>query len=227
MASTKSKVLLTHRNPDRTKGRLLKAAIRLFSARGFHGVSVDEIVAAARVNKRMVYHYFGSKGGIYAAALVDVFKRLESVEFSATTISARPDEKLRKLLETNFRFLDNNPEFVRMLLWENLEQGENILRNASQLNKNPFIERFQTIIEEGIAQGLFRAPCDIKHLLVNFIGLCFIYYSNRYSLSASLGLDLDNERERKMRLRQAVDLVFHGLLASETGEPRPPPSKAH
>jgi AcrR family transcriptional regulator len=200
------------RNAARTKSALLKAAIRLFSTYGFHGVSVDEIVAAARVNKRMVYHYFGSKSDIYVAALVDVFNRLESVEFHVIDSDARPDEKLRHLLAANFEFLDDNPEFVRMLLWENLEYGKNIAPYAARLSKNPFIERFRMIIEEGVAQGLFRAPRDIKHLLINIIGLCFIYYANRYSLTASLNLDLDSVRNREMRLTQAVDLVFHGLL---------------
>jgi TetR/AcrR family transcriptional regulator len=59
--STKKKVT---RNPDRTKANLLKAATALFSEKGYHGVTVDEIVSLAGVNKRMVYHYYGSKEDI-------------------------------------------------------------------------------------------------------------------------------------------------------------------
>lgn len=205
--------VVRRRNPDRTKRRLLQAAIRLFSEKGFHGVSVDEIVAKAKSNKRMVYHYFGSKDDIYLAALVEVFGRLESVEFLAVVAKGRPDEQLRELLWAYFRFLDANPEFYRLLLWENLEQGRHIVRHAARLSKNPFMERFRVIIEYGVQDGIFRVPVDIKHLLVNFIGLCFIYYSNRYSLGISLGIDLDHPRTRDMRVYQAIDLVFHGLLA--------------
>jgi len=212
MSSPTPKTVL-RRNPDRTKRRLLQAAIRLFSEKGFHGVSVDEIVAKAKSNKRMVYHYFGSKNDIYLAALVEVFTRLEKVEFKAIETSTRPDERLRQLLAANFAFLDANPEFVRMLLWENLEHGRHLVRGAAKVSKNPFMERFRAIIEEGVAQGIFRAPRDIKHLMVNFIALCFIYYSNHYSLAASLELDLDSAKNRELRLTQAIDLVFHGLLA--------------
>jgi hypothetical protein len=80
------------------------------------------------------------------------------------------------------------------------------------VSKNPFMERFRSIMEEGVTHGIFRAPRDIKHLLINFIGLCFIYYSNHYSLGASLELDLDTPKNRELRLTQAIDLVFHGLL---------------
>jgi AcrR family transcriptional regulator len=201
------------RNPERTKGRLLKAAIHLFSARGFHGVSVDEIVGRAGTNKRMVYHYYGSKNGIYLAALVEVFSRLAKAEIQVIEETARPDEKLKHLLAANFKFLDANPEFVRLLLWENLAQGRHVGRHPELVNKNPFMDRFRATINEGVASGMFRAPRDIKHLLINFIAICFIYYSNHYSLSISLGVDLDSPRNRALRLTQATELVFRGLMA--------------
>lgn len=201
------------RNPERTKGRLLRSAIRLFSAKGFHGVSVDEIVGMARTNKRMVYHYFGSKNGIYLAALVEVFSRLAKVEILTLEETAPPDEKLAHLLAANFKFLDANPEFVRLLLWENLDEGRHIGRHTELVNKNPFMDRFRAIIQEGVAKGIFRVPRDIKHLVINFFALCFIYYSNHYSLAISLRVALDTPRGRALRLAQATDLFFHGLLS--------------
>ena len=53
MKSTAPKTIL-RRNPDRTKRRLLQAAIRLFSEKGFHGISVDEIVALTGWNRALV-----------------------------------------------------------------------------------------------------------------------------------------------------------------------------
>src|SRR5271170_2740779 len=96
------------RNPDRTRRRLLQAAVRLFSERGYHGASVDQIVAAARVNKRMVYHYFGSKEAIYRAALLEVYNRIERLEFHAVEGVGQPREKLKRLLDSYFKFLHKN-----------------------------------------------------------------------------------------------------------------------
>jgi AcrR family transcriptional regulator len=211
--SSDAEKIVRRRNPDRTKRRLLQAAIRLFSQKGYHGVSVDEIVAAAKSNKRMVYHYYGSKNDIYLAALMEVLGRLESTEFQAVVAKGRADQQLRELLVAYFKFLDANPEFYRLVLWENLEHGRHMARSAAKLSKNPFMERFRIIIEEGVRQGIFRPPADIRHLLVNFIGLCFIYYSNYYSLEISLGLDMKSPKVREMRVTQVVDLAFHGLLA--------------
>ena len=82
------------RNPDRTRRRLLRAAIKLLAQPGFHAVSVDAIVDLAKVNKRMVYHYFGSKDALFEAALVEVDGRTESIEFHAVGLGRDPAEKL-------------------------------------------------------------------------------------------------------------------------------------
>lgn len=199
------------RNAERTRNQLLKAAIALFSAKGYHGVSVDSVVATAKVNKRMVYHYFGSKEKLYLAALESVFSRLGEATPPDTEPDRPADEKLRSLLGSTFDFLDANPEFIRLLLWENLEHGRHLASNPERLGHNPFMEHFGHVVQEGIDAGLFRSPHDMRHLLVNFIGLCFIYYSNRHSLAVSLKLK-DSPQERQTRLAQTIDLVFNGLL---------------
>ena len=145
------------RNPDRTRRRLLRAAIKLLAQPGFHAVSVDAIVDLAKVNKRMVYHYFGSKDALFEAALVEVDGRIESIEFHAVELGRDPAEKLARLWESYFAFLDDEPEFTRLLQWENLEKGRHLTKANHLLTKNPFFERFQAIVQEGIAAGDFFA----------------------------------------------------------------------
>jgi TetR/AcrR family transcriptional regulator len=199
------------RNPDRTRRRLLQSAIKLFAKQGFHAVSVDEIVALAKVNKRMVYHYFGSKDALFEAALVEVYGRIESVEFHAVESGQSPREKLSRLLESYFAFLDEEPEFTRLLQWENLEKGRHLTKENHLLTKNPFFAQFQAIVQDGIKAGDFRPNLDVPHLLIHFIGLCFIYHSNRFSLSQSLEIDLGAPEVKQQGLKQVLALVFEGI----------------
>lgn len=201
------------RNPDRTRRRILQAAIRLFANHGFHAVSVDQIVGKARVNKRMVYHYFGSKDALFEAALSEVYQRIESIEFHAVERGRSPREKLSRLLESYFEFLDAEPEFTRLLQWENLEKGRHLTKENHLLTKNPFLARFRTIVEDGVTGGEFRRDLDVTHLMIHFIGLCFIYHSNRFSLSQSLELDLGDPKVKERGLNQVLRLVFDGIAA--------------
>jgi AcrR family transcriptional regulator len=57
------------RDARRTRETILLAAQDEFARKGLSGGRVDEIAGRARVNKRMIYHYFGSKQGLYLAAL--------------------------------------------------------------------------------------------------------------------------------------------------------------
>jgi TetR/AcrR family transcriptional regulator len=68
----------------------------------------------------------------------------------------------------------------------------------------------RAIIEDGVAAGEFRRDLDVTHLVIHFIGLCFIYHSNRFSLSQSLELDLGSAAVKRRGLNQVLRLVFAG-----------------
>src|SRR5436190_24026782 len=53
------------RDPERTKLRIWEAALEEFAAKGFAGARVDAIARNAAINKRMLYHYFGGKEGLF------------------------------------------------------------------------------------------------------------------------------------------------------------------
>jgi len=57
------------RNPARTRGLILSAALTEFAAHGFAGARVDAIARQAGINKRMLYHYFGGKEELFRAVL--------------------------------------------------------------------------------------------------------------------------------------------------------------
>ena len=59
------------RNPELTRRKILDAAVDEFADRGYAGARVDRIAASAGVNKRMIYHHFGNKLGVFEAALSD------------------------------------------------------------------------------------------------------------------------------------------------------------
>src|SRR5947207_3655114 len=57
------------RDPARTRERILAAAFQEFAAQGFAGARVDRIADRAGINKRMLYHYFGDKEGLFREVL--------------------------------------------------------------------------------------------------------------------------------------------------------------
>jgi TetR/AcrR family transcriptional regulator len=73
------------------KERLLTAALKLFTAKGYAAAPVREIVAAAGVSKPSLYYYFGSKEGIYLELMQNTYVifREQTSLFTAHRGSAR------------------------------------------------------------------------------------------------------------------------------------------
>jgi len=55
----------------KVRQRILRAAGRLFRRRGYHGVGIDRIMAAARLTRGGFYGYFRSKSALFAAVLAE------------------------------------------------------------------------------------------------------------------------------------------------------------
>ena len=199
-----------------TRARLLEAALRLISERGYDGVAVDDIVREAGVNKRMVYHYFGNKEGLCSEVLRFVYGELEAIEgrlFAGEGGCSDPVEALGRTVRTYFRFLAGHPMFVRLLQWENLAEGRHLVRMSAPVTKSPMLERLSEVLEAGTRAGVFRAGLDVRGVLASLIGLCLVHFSNRHTLSATLGVDLGGRTWLKRAEADAEALLLDGIRA--------------
>ena len=61
---------------------MINAALYVFAERGYYHASTDEIVKAAKISKGLLFHYFGSKIGLYAF-LYDYATRFVALELTA------------------------------------------------------------------------------------------------------------------------------------------------
>lgn len=193
------------RNPEKTRNNLLRAGIRLFSERGYTGVAVDEIVATAGCNKRMLYHYYENKDGLYVAVLESVFSRLERMEIEFLREESDLGKCLENLMEQYFAFLEENPEFVHLLMWENLNRAQFLSRHPQLLSKNPVVAELQRILKKK------HQNIGAQHLIIQLYSVCFIYQSNKYTLTHTMGLDLHDPKVRRAGIRQAARLMLEGL----------------
>lgn len=157
----------------------------------------------------MPLYYFGSKQSLYRAVLAEVYRDIGTVETQVVDSDKPPSEKLVALLEGYFAFLEQNPQFTRLILWGNLEQGQHFPKG--RLTKIPLLQRFRKVVDEGVASGEFRADLDVSHLLINVMGLCFVYFSNRYSLSEALELDLGAAAVRERAIQQVKSVLLDGI----------------
>jgi AcrR family transcriptional regulator len=106
------------RNPERTRERILSAALQEFAANGFAGARVDAIARRAAINKRMLYHYFGNKEHLFREVL---HRKIAERQASAEGLSGDPAESLPFW----FKLSCKDADWVRLLEWEALQDADN------------------------------------------------------------------------------------------------------
>jgi AcrR family transcriptional regulator len=84
----------------------------MFAARGFHGVGIDEIGAAAGISGPAVYRHFASKEALLAEMLTGISQRLLAGGTERARQAANPVDTLRQLIDCQVNFALNEPELI-------------------------------------------------------------------------------------------------------------------
>lgn len=101
-----------------TRRKILDAARDEFAQQGIAGARVDRIAARSTVNKQRIYANFGSKEGLFAAAITDAYAHLSH----HVPVPENLDEA-RRYVEKIFDFHSGDSRLARMIAWEGLYFG--------------------------------------------------------------------------------------------------------
>jgi len=179
------------RQAQDTRGALLRAAIQVFARDGFAGGRIERISKLARSHDRMIYYYFGSKQKLFVTVLETIYAQLDEAEKALSLDPRRPREALTALVQFTWRYYLAHPEFVTILISENLHRGRYARQspNLLALSANA-LSLLGEILASGKALGLFRVELSARDVYIMIASLGYFYNSNRYTLSAFLGEDL-------------------------------------
>lgn len=194
-----------------TRERLLEVAEIQFAEKGYFGARVDEIAQSAGINKRMLYAHFGNKDGLYSAVLLKTYQRLAECEKQFIIEGFDPIASIKNIVFISFKFLSENPNFVRMLLWENLNRAESVPREELVKLKEPTLDYMRRQIARGKNMGLFRPDADESHTIFSLMNFCFAYFSNIHTMSAVLSKDMTCENEIRSRAEYISEIIIKYL----------------
>ena len=192
---------------------ILTVAVSEFAAHGLAGARVDAIAARTRTSKRMLYYHFGSKEGLYAAALDHAFRVVRQTEPDYEALP--PMEALRAWVGFVFDAHARNPEFVRMVMGENLVGGRFIREaQAIQALNQASLQHPRRILERGQAEGSMRHDVRPIDVYTNVVAMSFYFVSNRHTFSAIFEPDVAAAQAATERRRVVVDTIERQVAAT-------------
>jgi AcrR family transcriptional regulator len=211
---------IQQRDAEATRAKILRAALVEFGNRGLPDTRTDDIAARCKVNKRMIYYYFGSKQGLYLAALEKVYEDLVRLEGAIDVEHLDPAAAIEAMINLKIDYYIDHPHFISFLSMENLYKGRN-LRRSKKLDAfmTPLSQMIARILERGVRAGLFRRDVDPFDLYVSICGLGFVYFANRHTLGAIFARDLMSPQMIKRRRQAIVAMVLGYLMGAAPALP--------
>jgi len=196
-----------------TRRALVDVATELFTAQGYAGTSLDEIVAGARVTKGALYHHFSGKQALFESVFEKVEERAARDIHRAVRGNRDPWEKALGGLRAFLEVLQE-PGYRRIVIAD----GPAVLgyeRYREQEDRTTF-----GIVQEIVSSVL--ATYDLEPSMVETFSRVFF---GAMSAAGSAVSSAEDTRKAGDEVEAAIAYILAGLRAmAESGAPLPGPA---
>lgn len=207
-AKTAARETTRTNDPERTQANILEVAEAEFGEKGLAGARIDEIAAATKTSKRMIYYYFGSKEGLYLAVLEESYRRTRDIESQLHLQDLEPEQALRRLVAFTFDHHLAHENYIRLVMSENINRGQYLAQSQRIQDLNvPAIAAIRNLYERGVRDGTFRAGLDPVDIHASISALSFFNVSNRHTFGLIFKLDMQSSAYIAHRRDNVVEMV--------------------
>jgi AcrR family transcriptional regulator len=159
-----------------SKDKVIKAAIRVFSKKGYDGASVREIAASARLTKPMIYYHFKNKKDLYQYLLESHIETLQQGLFSILQADQEPVSTLGRIIDLFDDTFRSSPEMFYLIQRETTGEG----RLVDVLTKKYFSQmniRMAQFFKNGIRKNVFRSSINPELSSLSLIAILMFHFS--------------------------------------------------
>lgn len=199
------------RDAERTKQRILDAALGEFADKGYAGARVRAIADRAGVNSQLISYYFGGKQALYGELIRRWFAREAAIE--------EQDLSLPDLVVAYLDVVFEQPEMTRMFTWEGLSPTIPADLYPDSEGEAPEVADLRRRREA----GEIAADIDPAYLLITMMGAVNTPVTMPQTIERICGLPADSDAFRDAFARQLRIMLRH-LARSDAEDPavRPP-----
>lgn len=203
------------KDPDAVRRDILRVAREEIAKNGLSGARIDEIAAKTKTSKRMIFYYFNGKDGLYQQVLENAYQEMREGELQLDLDGLSPVQALTKLIQYTFDYDRENPEFIRLVMIENIHHGSYLEKSEiiRELNKTA-IDKLKAIYQEGVDSGDFRKGIEPLELHWQISALSFFNVSNRATFALSFGDSMLCPSGQSSLRTLVVETVLRFVLAS-------------
>ena len=143
------------------RDRILRAAVEIFSRKGFFNSKVSEIARAASVADGTIYLYFRNKDDLLISLFEEKMGEVVADVRRRIADGGNSLEKLKIFIENHMDLLEREAGLVEVLQVE-LRQSTKFLKDYTPVKFFEYLEVISDILEEGKSQGVLRPDLNVS-----------------------------------------------------------------
>jgi TetR/AcrR family transcriptional regulator len=190
----------------RQRGEILDAALRLFSEKGYHNVSMHEIAKEAEFGIGTMYKYFVNKKDLYKVLIMGTSQKWHHAVMQALGQERNPLRAIQRYITVHRELFSSNLPVVRLYYTDtrgacfNIEAGfdQDLLKLRDER-----IEKLVSVFEIGIKENVFRGH-DPYHMALALHGIIDAFLFRMMEDSARF--------QKRDELSDAAEIFLRGVL---------------
>lgn len=165
------------REKIRHKAEILQAALNLFSGKGFHNVSMQDVAGESEFAVGTLYNFFQSKEQLFTELLNDCAEKIYQILWPILQTQLPENEKIRAFIKAHSKLVEDNIEFIKLYVSEygTLTTAPVTATEKAEQTKTDLYMKLEDIIKSGIRKNIFRcvdakiATMSLSSTLQSFI----------------------------------------------------------
>ncbi len=177
--------ITSRREREKQKRRqdIIKAAEKVFFAKGYDRVTMDEIAHEAEVNKALLYYYFKNKEALFFAVNLYGVRILHNMYIKSSNLNIDGYDKIKAMIQALYDFSKDHPDYFRIYCYTGTERFQMSDNEDAQEIVDLRTGMWRLMVEAiiaGIQDGTIRKDLDpveisiyLNTLAINALNLEF------------------------------------------------------
>lgn len=196
------------RNPELVEERhnqIFKAALKLFSGKGYHGTTLRELSRESGIGLGSLYNYIGKKTDILSIVYSKLFETVSNELEKIPEQALDPTKKLEMMIKSELEIIYKYSDLI-MLVYQESHAMEKASMKSMLSAEERHLEYYKKILDEGKKAGVFATfnTTAMAHLIKAMID-CWVL--KRWALRNRVSL--------KEMTRAIIQIVYDGILKPE------------
>ena len=207
----KTKLSRKEKEKLRHKEEILEAALSLFSSKGFHNVSMQDIASKSEFGVGTLYKYFRSKEQLFVELMKACIEKISQLLIPILDSNQEEKKKLSEFIHVHVDIIENNIEFIKLYIsqYGTTASTNLMLKEISIDLKTTVAVKLESVIKAGIQKQRFR-----QHVHPEIVALSLRATVEAFSLESSEHFDKAKVKEGLSKIER---FFLNSLLRKETG----------